>query len=411
MKKLFFLLIIPLCMPILNAQIILKENFDYPLGDLTNNETWVAYASGGVEAVQVVAEGLDFEGYNFSDTDGKAIKLNPTKQGTEDVYTLFSERVVNADATLYLAFLLKVDETIPSTNMNPQHFLQLRSSTRNTARARLTAIETSSETYKLRLIWGLSQDNPPRETTKQFNYGETYLIVLKYQRGPSGTQNQDVASLYTFDSAPPFNEPSTPDIAPFGAAGTIDPMSVDLQQLGPTSDPATTTPQNMTIDGMVAALSWRDIFREGQPVQNFNDMTVEVGSEPITFDGYVKSGNSITYSIEEGKESVAVLNGNVLTIVGEGSVKITATAEGTDDYMEAEKTITIRVVAGYDWLIDPTIAVVGNNVRVTGPGAERFTKIYVNGVESTDLTNINGEITLRATTSDESEVIRLVISR
>lgn len=410
MKRIFLLLIISLCIQLSTAQIILKENFDYKIGNIINNERWWAYASEGVEPVQIIEGGLIFGGYNFSDQDNRSVKLSPTKQGTEDVTIEFTQRVHEPDATLYLAFLLKVDEAIPATNTNPQSFLQLRSSTRNTTRARLATIETSPQTYKIRLIWGLSQVDS-HDANKSLNYGQTYLVVLKYKRGASGTSNQDVTSLYIFDTPPPMTEPATADVAPFGAAGTIDPTFVDLTQLGPTSSPSTSTPQNMTIDGMVAALSWRDIFREGQPVENFNNMTVEIGSEPIVFNGYVKSSNPVTYSIEEGKDDVATLLDNVLTIIGEGTVKVTARAEGTEDYMDAEKIITVTVVAGYDWLYAPAIAVQGNNVRVTGPGAERFTKIYINGEENNDLTDITGEIILRATTSDGSEVIRLKINR
>src|SRR5690606_1576881 len=156
---------------------------------------------------------------------------------------------------------------------------------------------------------------------------------------------------------------------------------VNLQQLGPTTSPTTTTPQDITIDGMAAGTSWSDIFKEGQPVDNFNDITIEIGSEPIVLAGIVESGNPITYTIEEGKEEVALLTGNVLTIVGIGTAKVTAKAAGTSDYMEAEKTITLRVVASYDWLLAPAITVEGNMFRVVGPDADRFTKFYVNEVE------------------------------
>lgn len=417
MKKTVILFIITLCVHNVSGQIIFKDNFDYPSGALTNIHAnplepgaWWAFASPGVEPVQVIEGGLVFDGYNFSDADGKAIRLNPTKQGTEDITVQFTQRVVDPDATLYFAFLLKINETIPTTNTAPTQFLQLVSSTRNTQRANLIAIENSPTTYKLRIRWGLNH-SVYRETTKEYTYGETYLVVLKYQRGPSGTSNQDVTSLYTFNSTPPMTEPSIPDTEAFGDAGTIDPLYVNLYQNGPTSAPTTTVPQDMTIDGMVAALSWRDIFREGQPVGNFNDITIETGSDPVIFDASVKSGNPITYHIEGGKEDVATLDGNALTIVGQGSVKITAKADGTEDLMAAEKTITVRVVASFDWLKSPAIAVAGNNVRVTGPGAERFTKIYINDTETTDLTSFSGDITLRATTDDGSEVIRLIINR
>src|SRR5690606_36870900 len=70
-------------------------------------------------------------------------------------------------------------------------------------------------------------------------------------------------------------------------------------------------------------------------------------------------------------------SGNV-TAVSEGTATITVTAYG-------EKTatceVTVSAPASYDWLMVPTIIREGNTIRVVGPGAEKFTKIYVNGVE------------------------------
>lgn len=406
MKRLLFLFLITLCVQAASAQLILKERFDYPLGNITDQDAWAPYAAAGSQPVQVVEGGLQFVGYNFTDTDGKALRLNPTAQGTEDVYTRFSETVTTG--SLYLSFLVKVDETTPSTNTNPTDFLNLASSTRNTTRGRLAAIEASPDTYKLRLIWGATASQHV-ETSKTYQYGETYLVVLKYER-VSGADN-DLISLYTFDSAPPFDEPTSADIAPFGFTGDIDPTYVNLQQLGPAGSPTNTTPQNITIDGMAAGRSWRDIFREGQPVLNFDDLIVEMGSEPIVLNGTVVSGNPITYTIEEGKEDVATLSDNVLTIVGMGTARITATASGTDDYMDAEKRVLLRVVASYGWLHAPAITVEGNSFRVVGPGADRFTKFYVNEIESTDLTDLTEDIHLRATTADGREIIRLKINR
>ena len=108
---------------------------------------------------------------------------------------------------------------------------------------------------------------------------------------------------------------------------------------------------------------------------------------------------------------MATLSDNVLTIVGMGTARITATASGTDDYMDAEKRVLLRVVASYGWLHAPAITVEGNSFRVVGPGADRFTKFYVNEVESTDLTDLTENIHLRATSADGREIIRLKINR
>ncbi|MGO3195393.1 MAG: hypothetical protein ACTIKE_15360 [Sphingobacterium sp.] len=265
MKKLLPLVIVMLFYHITSAQLIFNENFNYSIGNLTNSAAWTAYNASGIQPVQVVTGGLHFDGYSFSDKDGKSIKLNPTNQGTEDVYSNFSSSVSNG--TFYLSFLVKVDLTTPPSNTNPLDFLSISSSSRLTSRGRLCAIETSAGTYKFRLIWG-ANTTQFSETSTTFNYGSTYLIVLKYNK-LSGTDN-DKISLYVFDSAPPSMEPASAVIAPFGYAGEIDPSSVNIQQLGPSSTPSNTTPQNITIDGMAAAKTWSAIFGGEGEIISFN---------------------------------------------------------------------------------------------------------------------------------------------
>jgi len=150
----------------------------------------------------------------------------------------------------------------------------------------------------------------------------------------------------------------------------------------------------------------------GGDIDNFDDITVEVDAEPITLEASVTEGadRPIIYTIEEGKEAVATLEGNVLTIVGEGTAQITALVEGNDDYEEASKTIALTVVS-YNWLIAPAIVVHGNTVKVVGPSAENFTTIRIDGVPGDDLSGINvgSEAILEAT--DGAQVIRLVIKK
>ena len=408
MKKNVFVLVALCCSLFVNGQVILDENFDYPIGNLVGNGTWGAYASEATSPVQIVSGGLTFNGYNYSDTDGKAIQLLPV--GSSQDVAVKLDQVVS-DGSVYLSFLVKIDDTnkegVAGSHF-PFVFFAVNETSSGAGRGRLSAIETSPDTYRFRLLWSHvpATDGIWVDYEQNFNYGETYLVVLKYEIGLD--TSSDRVSLYVFDDVPPIEEPA-PNIVlnqPSGRGRAYPVGAIKLEQTGGSS-----TPQNITIDGMVAALSWRDIFKEGQPVENFNNITVEVGADPITLGAYVESGNPVIYSIEEGKESVALLNGNVLTIVGIGEVRITAMADGTDDYSFARKTITLTVVPSLDWLQAPAIAVEGDNVRVAGPGADRFTKIYINDNEGASLTGINGEIRLRATTEDGAEIIRLVISR
>ena len=262
MKALFTTFMAMLCSNFASAQILKEENFNYPVGgNLTNHPSWIPYNNSTVQPTKIIAGGLTFSNYNYTDTDGKAVKLNPLNQGTEDVYTNLSSSV--SSGTFYLAFLVKVDKTTPATNISPLEFLSLSSSSRLVIRSRLCAIENSATAYKFRLIWG----NTPSqfsETSTSYNYGTTYLVVLKYNK-IDGADN-DKNSLYVFNTNAPITEPTSAVIASFGYNGEIDPSSVNLVQLGPSSTATSTTPQNITIDGMAAARTWGDIFAKGDTI-------------------------------------------------------------------------------------------------------------------------------------------------
>lgn len=147
-------------------------------------------------------------------------------------------------------------------------------------------------------------------------------------------------------------------------------------------------------------------------IQNFADMSAEKGAT-LTLAATLKEGDSrtIKYSVEEGKEAVGTLNGNVLTLVGEGTIKVTALAEANNDFLEVKKEITVTVVS-YDWLQEVAIAVSGNTAKVVGPAESvaKFTKFYVGTTatdgNSADISAITGEVELKATTAN-GDVVKL----
>ena len=150
---------------------------------------------------------------------------------------------------------------------------------------------------------------------------------------------------------------------------------------------------------------------KAQSIENFNDFTAFVGDEPITLSAKSSAPNrAITYEPEKGKEAVATIEGDVVTIKGAGTIKITAKAEGDFEWLAAEKTV-ILTVRDYSWLQAPALAVNGNSVSVVGPGKEAFTLITINGKEGADLTNVTGEVKITASTADGKQTIRLVINR
>jgi hypothetical protein len=315
MKKTFTTLLISLASFSLYSQSVLKETFNYTAGNLTGNGGWTAYGGSGVQPVKVISGGLTLSSYVMSDTDGKAVKLNPTDVGTEDVWRTFSSAITSGST--YLSFLTKIDLTTPATNTNPLEFITLASATNVTIRGRLCAVETSATTYKFRLIWGAT--NSEFFETSDYTYGTTYLVVLKYEIFTG--LNNDKVSLHVFNSAPPTVEP-TPVIAPFGFTGDTSPGALRLQQLGPTATPTSTTPQNITIDGIAVTRSWADFFNSTLPVSllSFSGKT-ETNNVKLNWKTSDEKDNDYFEIIRRGDQTEEVSLGKIYSKGNSTSIK------------------------------------------------------------------------------------------
>lgn len=134
-------------------------------------------------------------------------------------------------------------------------------------------------------------------------------------------------------------------------------------------------------------------------------------------------GLAVTYTIEAGKGVIATLDGNKVTTIKHGDVKITATQEGDSNFNSFTKTISITVLpAGdvFNWLEMPTISVIGNYVTLVGPEEYliHFTKLYINGEEvemdedyTYELTDETGTLELKATSEDGTYMMRIVVEK
>lgn len=175
-------------------------------------------------------------------------------------------------------------------------------------------------------------------------------------------------------------------------------------------------------DGWKDFANYKIIGEDGEQgeINNFSDLTVATGSEAITLHATATGDRPVTYEIEDGKDAVATLSGNVLTIVGEGTATITAKAAASIDFQASTKTITLTVI-DISWLEEATILVSGNSAKVVGPTAKvaNFTKFYIGADEVSDFDNTagadlsekTGELVLKATNADGSEVIKLKINK
>ena len=221
------------------AQLLLEENFDYTAGDILTDHGWVAHSGAGTNPMTVVSPGLVFPGQPGSGI-GNAAWMDNTG---EDVHKLFTAVTSGA---VYTSLMVVVNASGSASYFmhyatNPHTF---------SYRGRLFVDDDAAN-----IAFGLSFSSGGGEvyTGFDYNFGETYLLILKYEI-VAGADN-DMVSLYIFDSAtPPTNtEPAVPTLGPFpaGGASEIEPGSLIFRQFNSATD--------LIFDGILISSVWVDV--------------------------------------------------------------------------------------------------------------------------------------------------------
>lgn len=236
MKK-FYLIALLFPMSYLLAQTpILVENFDYAAGDALTAHSWEAHSAPATNPILVTSPGLTFAGY-FGSNIGNAAGVNNTGQDVNRSFT------AQENTTVYTSFLVKV-----TASTADEFFLLLGANPITTAfRGRVFA---QPDTDPTKFKFGLSFNAAAAQSTSTgtFNYGETYLVVLKYN-SLTGELNDEV-SLFVFATGNSIaTEPATPVIGPLtGTAADLNPGTVGLRQFSAT--------QAITVDGIRITNIW-----------------------------------------------------------------------------------------------------------------------------------------------------------
>lgn len=115
------------------------------------------------------------------------------------------------------------------------------------------------------------------------------------------------------------------------------------------------------VDDYKAAEQWKEFFfvEDGDYTQKSQTITwsqefsdVKVG-DVITLEGTSSVVNEITYEITKGS-NIASLNGNKLTITGNGEIEITATQSGNELFEAAEPVVKKIIVSGSTTAVEET---------------------------------------------------------
>ncbi|MBP8892790.1 MAG: lamin tail domain-containing protein [Saprospiraceae bacterium] len=206
------------------GQVLLTEDFDYPIGDLLTAHGWTAHSGAGGQPIDVTT-GLTFSGYIGSGIGGAA-DINNTG---EDVNKTFSQQT---SGTVYASFLLNAG----STNF-AGYFFHLGQGTIGTNFFTRVWINGTGT--------GIGLGNSAPSTYVTITANTTYLVVLKYELSTK------VSSLFLFNSLPTL-EPTTADQTFTETATITNVGSVALRQYNAS--------QRQIVDAIRVSANWSDIF-------------------------------------------------------------------------------------------------------------------------------------------------------
>lgn len=239
-----------------HAKLLLNDNFAYNATTLLNNGTWVAYGSNPNAPIQLVTPALTYQGYQ-TEAAGKSVSLDKESLA-EDAQTIFSGAIT--EGNLYYAALINLTEAPTEKAGTIMAFLQpgysgaLEVGKTGTEFALLSALQTADGQYKLQV----SRNNTTVAATEQsYNYGTTYLVVVKYTF-VEGTTNDEVR-LYVNPSIDA--EPATADALYNAASGS----DVSRGLLGFELCQAQSGTKNasiLTLDAIRVATTWAELFSQ-----------------------------------------------------------------------------------------------------------------------------------------------------
>ena len=184
----------------LNAQPIFVEQFDYPVGDSLVSHGWIHHSGSG-SFIFIVSGSLTYTGYPSA---GNSIDIAMGSGSREDVHADVTPPISTGAA--YVTFLVRVD----SASTDDTYFFHLDDTFGSFVyRARVFARDDGAGN----LQFGISKSSTSTIawTSTSLNYGQTYLLVLKYEIIGDVTGTDDVVKLYINPDVL-LPEPGSPDL-------------------------------------------------------------------------------------------------------------------------------------------------------------------------------------------------------
>ena len=224
-----------------------SDNFNAATGIALTANGWVAHSSSTTNPILITSPGLNFPNY-YGSGIGNAASVTSIGQ---DVSLQFSS--VNS-GTVYASFLIKATA---SPLCIDQYFFAFGNNDVADTAYRGKLIINQDATTPTKFKFGFAANLTNRYTTNLYDYGTTYLVVIKYKivsptdTNSNGNIGRDETSLYVFDVSSSYqNEPTVPTIGiEDTASADILPGRVVLRQDNVNSP-------NVIIDGLRLNGSW-----------------------------------------------------------------------------------------------------------------------------------------------------------
>ncbi len=176
--KIISLIIFSSC-SLLAQALLLEENFEYELGDLTGSVNWTASPTTGTSEIQVVDGNLSYSAYSSSDV-GRMIFLDApggstNRRGAKRSFTLTSS------GTIYISFLIFATSTaeMNTNDTDGDYFFNTSNSTGGSLK-NIINVKQGSSGDKYNIGYRKTTSQTPTWYGTELSVSTTYLIVVSY---------------------------------------------------------------------------------------------------------------------------------------------------------------------------------------------------------------------------------------
>ena len=226
---------------------IASDNFDAAAGIALTANGWVAHSSSTTNPILITSPGLTFPNY-YGSGIGNAASVTSIGQDVSLQFTALTS------GTVYASFLIKANASPLCVD---QYFFAFGNNDVADTAYRGKLIINQDATTPTKFKFGFAANLTNRYSANLYDYGTTYLVVIKYKivtptdTNSNGNIGRDETSLYVFDVSSNYqNEPTLPTIGiEDTASADILPGRVVLRQDNVNSP-------NVIIDGLRLNSSW-----------------------------------------------------------------------------------------------------------------------------------------------------------